>query len=181
MPSRRLLLAFAASLLAHAGVLLPALLPAGRKPPPVLQATLRSPPPLPVEPLVKNTLDAAPEAPREPAPPPSSVSSPLPTPPARRSAEAPAKKAEAQVLRAARKKLAEHTFYPPEAIARNLEGEVRVIVVLGEDDSIADVQIAASSGHALLDNAALKAAWAIGRLPGAGVRQLILPVSFRLQ
>lgn len=184
MPSRRLLLAFAASLLAHAGALLPGLLPAGGKPPPpALQVRLRSLSPVVAEALVKNTLEAEPEAPREPEspaprPPAASPARPVPTP---RSSEPPAPKAEARALRAAQRKLAEHTYYPPEAIARNLEGEARVIVVLGDDGSIADVQLAASSGHALLDNAALKAAWAIGRLPGAGVRQLILPVSFRLQ
>jgi protein TonB len=180
MHDRHLMLALAASLLLHAvvlgagafkGLLKPA-------PPPPLQVALRPliPPPPPAEPLLKNTLDSEPEAPREtprpPEPPP--AKSPLrPTP--------PPKAAEKQQLRAAERKLAEHTFYPPEAVSRGIEGEVRVIIVLAEDGGIADVQVAASSGHAILDSAAVKAAWAMGRLPGATVRQLILPVSFRLQ
>ena len=43
------------------------------------------------------------------------------------------------------------------------------------------MQLAASSGHVLLDQAAIKAAFAMGRLPGVSARELILPVIFRLQ
>ena len=58
---------------------------------------------------------------------------------------------------------------------------MRVLVVLDAGGNVEDVRLIASSGHAILDNAAVKAAWAMGRLPGATVRQMILPVSFRLQ
>ena len=71
--------------------------------------------------------------------------------------------------------------YPPEAIAGNIEGDVRLLLVLSEDGAISDVQIAASSGHAILDNAAIKAAYAMGRLPGVAAREMLLPVSFRLR
>lgn len=182
MFDRHLTLALAASLLLHAAVLGAGAFKALLKPPPApsLQVVLRvpAPPAPPAEPLLKNTLDPEPEQPREadrpnpPEPPPSAK--PVPRPAAE-------PKPEKKQVQAAQRKLAEHTFYPPEAIARNLEGEVRVILVLSEDGSIADVQVAASSGHAILDNAAVKAAWAMGRLPGATVRQMILPVSFRLQ
>ena len=182
MPSRSLLFAYAASLLLHAAILGAGAFKELLKPPPprTLQVALRVPalPAPPAEPLLKNTLDNEPETPREearpkpPEPPPKAK--PVPRPPA----EA---KPEKKQVQAAQRKLAEHTFYPPEAVARGLEGEVRVILVLTEDGSLADVQVAASSGHAILDNAAVKAAWAMGRLPGATVRQLILPVSFRLQ
>ena len=182
MPSRTLLLAYAASLLLHAaifgaGALRDLVKPS---PPPALQVVLRVPaaPPVPAEPLLKNTLDPEPEQPREVARPKPPELPPSAKPVPRPSAEP---KPEKKQVQAAQRKLAEHTFYPPEAIARGLEGEVRVILVLTEDGSIADVQVAASSGHAILDNAAVKAAWAMGRLPGITVRQLILPVSFRLQ
>jgi protein TonB len=56
-----------------------------------------------------------------------------------------------------------------------------LLLVLSEDGTISDVQIAASSGHAMLDNAAIKAAYAMGRLSGVTARQMILPVSFRLR
>jgi protein TonB len=84
-------------------------------------------------------------------------------------------------VQAAQKKLSQHLYYPPEAIARGIEGEVRLIITLTEDGSIADVNIAASSGHPILDNAAIKAAYATGKLSGATSRELILPVIFRLQ
>lgn len=183
MPCRRLLTAYAASLLLHAVILGGGTFKNLLKPAPAapLRVVLRPPapdtPPAPAEPLLKNTLDQEAERPRETASP------PPPPPPAKPAARpVPAEKAPARKqVQAAQRKLAEHTFYPPEAIARGLEGEVRLIIVLADDGSISDVQVAASSGHALLDNAALKAAWAMGRLPGSTVRQLILPVSFRLQ
>ena len=65
--------------------------------------------------------------------------------------------------------------------ARGIEGDVRLLLVLNEDGSLADVQIAVSSGHAILDNAAMKAAYAMGRLSGVTAREMILPVSFRLR
>ncbi|MFC5301748.1 energy transducer TonB [Azospira restricta] len=173
---RRLLLAFAASLLLHAAALGHGAWRDLLRPPParVLQATLRLPPVEvpPAEPLLKNTLNEEREAP--PAPPPE-------TPAAQTPAAAPPAKAAARQVRAAQKKLAEHLYYPPEAIARGLEGEARLILTLAADGGIADVRLAASSGHRLLDDAAVKAAWAIGRLPGVTARELILPVIFRLQ
>ncbi len=184
MSSRRLLSAYAASLLLHAAILGGGAFKDLLKPPPAappLRVVLRPitpAPPAPVEPLLKNTLDPEPEQPREearPRPP-----EPVPAKPAPRPAPAE-KQLEKKQVQAAQRKLAEHTFYPPEAIARGLEGEVRLIIVLADDGSITDVQVAASSGHAILDNAAIKAAWAMGKLPGATVRQLILPVSFGLR
>lgn len=170
MPHRRLVPAFAASLLLHA-----ALLAGGRPPekPPALRATLRPPAeaPAPVAPLVKNTLDEERERPLA-APPDTPPAAPQPV---ARPAKTP------PPVRAAQRKLAEHLYYPPEAIARGLEGEVRLILALAADGGIDDVQLAASSGHAILDDAAIRAAFAMGRLPGVGVRELILPVIFRLQ
>ena len=173
--SRRLTFAFALSLALHGGLLLPDALkrlPAA-PPPPALQATLRLPPEPPVaEPLLKNTLDD------EETPKPVKA---LTVPPA---PEKPAAKARAAIkheVQAAQKKISKNVFYPPEAIARGIEGEVRLIITLGEGGSIADVNIAASSGHPILDNAAIKAAYATGKLSGATSRELILPVIFRLQ
>jgi hypothetical protein len=47
--------------------------------------------------------------------------------------------------------------------------------------SISDVSIAASSGHAILDQAAIKAAYAMGKVNWVQSRELILPVVFRLE
>lgn len=178
---RRLSLAFAVSLLLHAAALGQGVFRDLLQAPParVLQATLRLPPapPAAAEPLLKNTLDdetPPPAAPPEPPPPP-------PSPATRPTPQPPAAKVEKRQLQAAQRKLAEHLYYPPEAIAAGLEGEARLILTLAADGSVADVQLAASSGHALLDKAAIRAAFAIGRLPGASTRELILPVIFRLQ
>ena len=167
----RLIIALALSLALHGVLLLPDLLKrlAVAPPPPMLQASLRLPPQpeRPTEPLLKNTLDAEEISPLE---------SPPPTKPQ------PAQKTSAKrEIQAAQRKLSEHLFYPPEAIARGLEGEVRLILKLSASGAVDDVAIAASSGHPILDNAAIKAAYAMGKLTGATSRELILPVIFRLQ
>ena len=82
---------------------------------------------------------------------------------------------------AAQRKLFAHLFYPPEAVARGLEGEVRLLLRLDAEDVILDARIASGSGHAILDQAAVDAALAMRRLPDAGVRELILSVVFKLQ
>lgn len=182
MPPRRLLFALAVSLLLHVCVLgagtFMALLQ--RPPPRVLQVSLKLPPVEmpPAEPLVKNTLDRE-ETKPEPKP-----LEPEVKPAPDRSTPKPAArpvKAEKREVQAAQRKIAQHTYYPPEAIAGGIEGDVRLLLVLSEDGAISDVQIAASSGHAILDNAAIKAAYAMGRLSGITAREMILPVSFRLR
>ena len=172
--SPRLIFALAFSLALHAGLVLPDLLGrlAVNRPRPALQAVLRLPPkpeaPPPAEPLLKNTL-APEETPPAVKPPPPAA------PPAKPKTSA---KREVQ---AAQRKLSQHLFYPPEAIARGIEGEVRLILKLSADGAVENVSIAASSGSPLLDNAAIKAAYAMGSLTGANSRELILPVIFRLQ
>ena len=97
-----------------------------------------------------------------------------------------------------------------QGVPSNLATAVRTVVVLvfawgivlarGEDDrrlpgarveffvrtldgngAIRDAQVAAGSGHPLLDDAAVRAAFAMGSLPEAGAREVILPVVFRLR
>lgn len=123
------------------------------------------------EPVLKDTLSEAQTKRQPPSPPPSRA---LRSPAARASA-APA------VQRAAQRRLAEHLFYPPEAVARGLEGEVRLLLTLDPAGNVLDAEVASSSGHAILDQAAVKAAYAMRRLPGAGLREMILPVVFKLQ
>jgi protein TonB len=81
----------------------------------------------------------------------------------------------------AQRKLSKVLFYPPEAVARGIEGEVRLLLTLDGNGTIQDVQVAAGSGYKLLDDAAVRAAFAMGSLPKAGAREVILPVVFRLR
>lgn len=82
---------------------------------------------------------------------------------------------------AAERKLAEHVYYPEAAISAGLEGDVRLLITLDNDGVVRDVQIAAGSGHAILDQAAMRAAWAMHSLPGIDEREIMLPVTFHLQ
>ncbi len=164
----RLTLAFTLSLILHSSLFFPYAIqhPAAPARPRALQALLQPTPKtetLLAEPVLKNTLVV--EAAKQFSP---------------SLLLASGQNKMAQV-RAAQTKLAQHLYYPPEAVHRGLEGEVRLLIVLGDDGSIADVNIAAGSGYPLLDDAAIKAAYAMGKLSGMRSRELILPVIFRLQ
>ena len=173
MPRRRLFLAYVASLLLHLAALGSADLmarlqrPPARPTPAMLEATLLpAPAPREAEPLIKDTLAEA-TATAAAAPPQNQA-------PGARQATPRA------VTAAAQRKLAEHLFYPEDARIRGLEGEVRLLLTLETDGTLADAQVAGSSGHEILDGAAVRAAYAMGRLPGIGRREIILPVVFRL-
>jgi protein TonB len=174
MPSR-LILALALSLILHAAVLFGDAVrfaPPPAQPP--LEASLRQPaktPPRAEDPLLKDTLIADPPAVK---PPPATRPAPPAGPPLSQAA------AKRQVD-AARRKLSQHVYYPPDAVARGLEGEVRLLLRVSDDGHISDVSIAASSGHAILDQAAIKAAYAMGKVNWVQSRELILPVVFRLE
>lgn len=83
-------------------------------------------------------------------------------------------------LQRAQAALSKHLFYPPQAVAQGLEGEVMLLLTLAENGQLVSAAVARSSGHAILDQAALDAARHIGALPG-NPRQTLFPVSFRLQ
>lgn len=175
MPSS-LILALALSLALHASLLLPDAIERGTPPPrqPLLQALLLppvKPPERSADALLKDTLATA-EAPAAVKPPPPKVAV----------HRQPAAKAVARrEVEAAQRKLSQHLYYPPEAVARGIEGEVRLILTVGDDGSIVDVHVGVSSGHALLDKAAERAAWSMGKVNWAHSRELILPVIFRLE
>ena len=76
--------------------------------------------------------------------------------------------------------LSREEFYPREAIARGLEGRVVLLLTLDAEGRVRGLEVASSSGHALLDDAALRAATRITQLPGDR-RQVLLPVDFRLE
>lgn len=160
----RFLLALAASLVLHLA-LLGLGLPERKVSPRNTALSARLLPPAtvrPAETLLKDTLAGS--AALRPPPQPIDAKSRRPAPQA-----------------AARRKLSEVLFYPPEAVARGLEGEVRLLLTLDADGTVRDAQVAAGSGHPILDEAAVRAAFAMGRLPEAGAREVLLPVVFRLR
>lgn len=179
MPSPRLLLAFVASMLIHATLFGGGTLLASRRthPPPggpltpaMIEARLHAP--AAVEPLLKDTLGESESSPPAARP----VPPPVPTP-GPKTAAATARKTTA----GAQRKLAEHLYYPAAAIAAGMEGEVRLLLTLSPTGEILDAQVARGSGHTLLDQAAVRAALAMGALPDVEKTELILPVVFRLQ
>lgn len=185
-----LLLALGLSLILH-GLLLWGLPDLEQKPEPqarpALQATL-APPPVPAQPLPELEL----EQPQPAAPPPPPVSSkpavppsPRPEPQARKPRATAPESAPTPLARAARQQLArlasQEGFYPLEAIAQGLEGEALVQIFLDEQGHVIAARIERSSGHALLDQAALRAARALRSLPADGLEEAVLPVRFRLE
>ncbi|HNO58594.1 MAG TPA: energy transducer TonB, partial [Accumulibacter sp.] len=141
-------------------------------PPVTLAARLPAVPALPQlsndEPLLKNTLAEETSKP---------VTKPRRPPVTKPSSS----KAAPRAVAAAQRKLSNHLYYPPEAVARGLEGEVRLLLELDDDGTIREVGVVASSGHRLLDQAAVNAALRMGRIASSQARQMILPVSFRLE
>ncbi|MEW5781740.1 MAG: TonB family protein [Pseudomonadota bacterium] len=85
-----------------------------------------------------------------------------------------------KALQSALAALTREEFYPREAIERGLEGRVVLLLTLDDSGRVAHIDVASSSGHALLDDAARQAAARITRLP-ADRRQVLLPVEFRLE
>ena len=71
--------------------------------------------------------------------------------------------------------------YPLEAVARGLEGDVLVRVILDDTGNVVASRVESSSGHALLDDAALQAVRGLRGLPDNMPRETLLPVRFRLR
>jgi protein TonB len=146
-------------------------------PPNRLEVYLPTPPELPpTEQSAEITSTEVP--PPAPPPPPAAAPPPVVAPPAP-SPPVP-KKLQGAALRKAQSALSSHLLYPPEAIRLGLEGDVILLLRLDGSGNIRSVAIARSSGHALLDQAAISAAGNIGALPG-NKAETLLPVSFRLQ
>jgi protein TonB len=83
--------------------------------------------------------------------------------------------------RKAGEQIARRLFYPAEAIARGLEGETLVLLFLDESGNAVAARIEASSGHVLLDEAAVRAARTLRSLPASAPREAVVPVRFRLR
>jgi protein TonB len=78
-------------------------------------------------------------------------------------------------------RLSETILFPPEALERGLEGEVTLLVQLGEGGRILHASIASGSGHKILDDAAIRAVLKLGTLgPSSANKSILLPVRFRI-
>lgn len=170
---RRLAAAFALSSLLHAAALTAGAGP-GRPqhevpPPAMLQATLVPAPQAPI-PLLR-----APE-------PVEAAGSPAKPPPAR-PRTVPPKKAgmQADLATLASRQIARRLLYPEEAIARGLEGQATVMLFLDARGNAVAARLERSSGHAILDEAAVAAARQVSALPEGEPREVLLPVRFRLR
>jgi protein TonB len=174
----RLLLALAASLLLHILPLIAQLIPASPPPPkaPPIEATLRPPPPAPLPPPPPPLTLSEPPKP--------STIPPKPPPPKPEQREKPpvAPKTWTQAIRQHLKKLDDSgQFYPEEAIARGLEGEVLVLIIIDESGRVTAARVEQGSGHRILDDAALRAVRSLRSLPADAPREALLPVRFRLR
>ncbi len=86
-----------------------------------------------------------------------------------------------EVLRETLGRLSEEVLYPPEALQLGLEGEVVILVEVGEGGRILNASIASGSGHAVLDEAAVRAVRRIGSLgPSSANKAILLPVRFKI-
>ena len=88
---------------------------------------------------------------------------------------------EGAAARSAMEQLSRELFYPPEAVERGLQGEALVLLFLDASGNAIAARLEASSGHALLDDAAVKAARTLRSLPASAPREALLPVRFRLK
>jgi protein TonB len=78
-------------------------------------------------------------------------------------------------------RLSEELMYPADALRRGLEGEVVILVELGEGGRILGASIASGSGHQPLDDAAVRAVKRLGTLgPASAHKSILLPVRFRI-
>lgn len=83
--------------------------------------------------------------------------------------------------RMALQQMAQQPFYPEEAIARGLEGEAIVRLFLDESGNAIAARLEGSSGHPILDEAAVRAARTVRSLPAGTPSEVLLPVRFRLR
>lgn len=81
----------------------------------------------------------------------------------------------------ATEQLQRELYYPVEAIERGLQGDALVLLFLDSSGTVIAARLEGSSGHALLDDAAVRAARSLRALPPGAPREALLPVRFRLR
>lgn len=177
---RLLFLAIITSLLLHALPFLPELIstPEKKSTAKPIQANLRPLPeikkiPAPQVPLI------LPDQPTKPAPPTEASRKPVEKP----SNTTPQKtKTWTQAVREHLKKLQENNqFYPEAARRQGIEGEALVLLIIDQNGNVIAARIEESSGHRILDEAALNAVRSLRSLPSDAPQESLLPVRFRLR
>jgi len=153
-----------------------------RPDPAILTARLEPREPEQAPEVLKNTLDPAPEkAPPPRKPPPRTEASLRKDSAEKRREVARAERLPEPQQREALGRLSQTLLYPPEAVAQGIQGEVVLLLDVGDGGRVVGASVAASSGHAMLDDAALRAARLMGSLsPALAGRTILLPVRFRL-
>lgn len=144
-------------------------------PPPVLTAQLR-PLPAPQAPLMLP--EPPPPAAAEPEP---VKSAPSKSKPRAEAARGQPRSWQEEVGKQFRQQNERGLYYPAEAIARGLEGEVLVLLVLDEAGHAVAARVEQGSGHLLLDSAALRVARSLRSLPADAPRETLIPVRFTLR
>jgi len=86
-----------------------------------------------------------------------------------------------EAARSALTQVASALLYPREAIEQGLEGQAVVMLFLDASGNVVAARLESSSGHALLDDAAVSAARTLRALPDGAPREALLPVRFRLR
>jgi protein TonB len=165
--------ALALSLLLHALLFLPAEIFQQKTPSTAgkLQASLRQP-----------ALQPIPEQPplELPEPPKKKASTPEP----KKKAEKPDKSSTNTWMKSVREQFKKldnaGQFYPAEAIAQGLQGEVLVLFYLDENGHVVAARVEQGSGYPILDNAAVRAVRSLHSLPADAPREGVLPVGFKL-
>lgn len=175
-PQFRLALALIVSLLFHllpfiSELVTPRPAPLPPSPLPALTAELR-PPPLPAAPPLM-----LPEEPTEKAAKPK----PLQAAPKPAAMSGKPRSWEDEVSKQFRKQAEQGLYYPAEAIAQGLQGEVLVLMIIGGNGQVSAARIEQSSGHRLLDEAALHAVRSLRSLPADAPHQALLPVRFSIK
>ena len=179
--SRLLRLAIAGSLLLHLLPFLPEFISSPEKastakpmtaslrPPPALPASTAPPPEIPLS-LPKESKAKAPEKTQK-----QEKKLPEKTAPT-------APKTWTQAVRQHLKKLQdEGQFYPEEARRNGIQGEALVYLMIDPSGKVIAARIEESSGHRILDEAALRAVRSLSSLPADAPQETLLPVRFRLR
>ena len=96
-------------------------------------------------------------------------------------AAVPPQRLSGEAAQRAAEQLARDLPYPPEAIERGLQGEALVLLFLDASGNAVAARLESSSGHAVLDEAAVRAARRLRSLPDSAPREALLPVRFRLR